>query len=65
MLRTPPAYPDEDTPQPDGTVIHARSKYAKHLEFFEAGAKYRQRAARCANRVGKTLGMGAMRPRRI
>ena len=42
----------------DGSVIHARHKYAKHLEFFEAGAKYRERCFMAANRVGKTLGAG-------
>jgi phage terminase large subunit-like protein len=42
-----------------GTVLHARSRYPKHLEFFEAGALYRERLAMCANRIGKTLGMGA------
>jgi phage terminase large subunit-like protein len=51
-------FPDEDTPQPDGTLIHARHKYPKHLEFFAAGAKYRERCAMAANRVGKTYGMG-------
>jgi phage terminase large subunit-like protein len=51
-------FPDEDTVQPDGTLIHARHKYAKHLEFFDAGAKYRERCAMAANRVGKTFGMG-------
>jgi len=28
------------------------------MEFFKAGVKYRERGAMCANRVGKTLGMG-------
>jgi phage terminase large subunit-like protein len=51
-------FPDADTLQPDGTLIHARSKYAKHLEFFDAGRQYRERAAICANRIGKTFGMG-------
>ena len=51
-------YPDEDIEQPDGSIIHARHKYAKHLEFFEAGAKYRERCFMAANRVGKTLGAG-------
>ena len=51
-------FPDEDTEQPDGSVIHARRKYAKHLEFFGAGAKYRERCFMAANRVGKTLGAG-------
>ena len=36
-----------------------RELYAKHMEFFESGAEYRERCAMCANRVGKTYGMGA------
>ena len=36
-------FPDEDMTLPDGSVIHARRKYAKHLEFFEEGADYRER----------------------
>jgi phage terminase large subunit-like protein len=51
-------FPDEDVAEPDGSVIHARHKYAKHLEFFAAGAKYRERCFLAANRVGKTLGAG-------
>jgi len=51
-------FPDKDMEQPDGSMIHARRKYAKHLEFFEAGAKYRERCMIAANRVGKTLGAG-------
>lgn len=47
-------FPDEDTVQPDGSIIHARAKYPKHLEFFEAGATYRERCFLAANRVGKT-----------
>lgn len=39
-------------------VFHARSKYAKHLQFFEAGAHYRERCFMAANRVGKTFGAG-------
>ena len=31
-------FPTDDSSQLDGSVIHARHKYAKHLEFFEAGA---------------------------
>lgn len=50
-------FPDEDI-QYLGETMHARHKYAKHLEFFEAGAKYRERCAMAANRVGKSLGMG-------
>jgi phage terminase large subunit-like protein len=51
-------YPDEDTPQPDGSIIYARHKYARHMEFFEAGATYRERCFMAANRVGKTFGAG-------
>ncbi len=51
-------FPATDREQLDGTTIHARAKYAKHLEFFEAGAKYRERCFMAANRVGKTLGAG-------
>ncbi|MGB4498528.1 MAG: terminase family protein [Methylococcaceae bacterium] len=35
-----------------------RSLYPKHLSFFEAGAKYRQRLMLAANRVGKTESVG-------
>lgn len=35
-----------------------RELYQKHLEFFHAGATYRERCAMCANRVGKSEGMG-------
>ncbi len=35
-----------------------RELYQKHLEFFRVGAKYRERCAMCANRIGKTEGMG-------
>jgi len=43
----------------NGPVVHAREKYPAHLDFFKAGAKYRERCAMAANRVGKTAGMGA------
>lgn len=46
-----------DTLYPD-LGEYRRALYPKHLEFFEAGAKYRERCALCANRIGKTLGMG-------
>lgn len=36
-----------------------RELYKKHLTFFEAGTRYRERAAMAANRVGKTEGIGA------
>lgn len=35
-----------------------RELYTKHLEFFRLGATFKQRLALCANRVGKTEGMG-------
>lgn len=35
-----------------------RELYAKHLEFFEAGASYRERCFMAANRIGKTEGAG-------
>ena len=35
-----------------------RELYPKHMEFFRAGATYRERCAICANRIGKTFGMG-------
>lgn len=35
-----------------------RELYPKHLEFFEAGAKYRERVFLAGNRVGKTVGAG-------
>lgn len=37
---------------------YARQHYAKHMEFFEAGAKYRARCLMAANRVGKALKNG-------
>lgn len=43
-------FPDADTIQPDGSIIHARPKYPKHLEFFDAGARYRERCVMAANR---------------
>lgn len=43
-------YPD------DGPL--RRELYPKHMEFFAAGARYRERCAMAANRVGKTEGMG-------
>lgn len=33
----------------------ARSGYSKHLEFFRAGAKFRERCFMAGNRVGKTV----------
>src|SRR6266446_5116367 len=36
-----------------------RELYAKHMAFFAAGRQYQERAMIAANRVGKTLGVGA------
>jgi phage terminase large subunit-like protein len=46
-------FPDEDHYYL-GNIIHARSKYPKHLEFFQAGAKYMARCFMAANRAGKS-----------
>lgn len=35
-----------------------RELYAKHLEFFRAGATHRERLMLAANRIGKTEGIG-------
>ena len=61
-------FPDEDTPWlgpsilggliEEGQILHARSRYQKHLEFFRTGATHRERCFMCANRVGKTLSGG-------
>lgn len=51
-------FPDEDSIQRDGTIIYARDKYAKHLEYFEAGAEFRERCFMAGNRTGKTYGGG-------
>ncbi len=42
----------------EGSTVYARHKYPKLLEFFRAGAKYRERCLMAANRTGKTLGGG-------
>jgi phage terminase large subunit-like protein len=42
---------------PDGGPLR-RELYPKHLEFFRAGATYRERCVLAANRIGKTEGMG-------
>lgn len=46
---------DEDTLLPGGSIAYARRKYPRHIEFFEAGAEYRERCFLAANRVGKTI----------
>lgn len=35
-----------------------RELYPKHMEFFEAGARYRERCFMAANRIGKSEGAG-------
>lgn len=49
-------FPDNDNTLADGTVIYSRARYARHVEFFNAGLKYRERCFLAANRVGKTTG---------
>ena len=55
-------YPEQDSviDYGDGVtaLYHSRHKYPRHMEFFEAGATYRERCGLAANRVGKTFGMG-------
>jgi phage terminase large subunit-like protein len=46
-----------DTFYPDEGPLR-RELYPKHLEFFRAGASFRERCALAANRIGKTEGMG-------
>lgn len=41
-----------------GQVLHARTKYPKHMEWLAAGANYRERCFLAANRVGKSFGAG-------
>lgn len=36
----------------------SRDKYVRHMEFFEAGARYRERCFMAGNRVGKTFSGG-------
>ncbi len=36
-----------------------RELYSKHMAFFAAGREYQERAMVAANRIGKTLGVGA------
>lgn len=50
-------YPEEDTIHNED-VYHSRYKYLKHLEFFKSGKTYPERCAMCANRIGKSFGMG-------
>lgn len=45
-------FPDSDITI-DGQTIYARDRYLKHIEFFDAGANYRERCFLAANRVGK------------
>jgi phage terminase large subunit-like protein len=47
-------FPDE-TVEIAGQTFHARHLYSKHVEFFEAGARYRERCFLAGNRTGKTI----------
>lgn len=46
-------FPDRDYVRPSGETIYRRELYPKHLEFFAAGARYRERCFLAGNRVGK------------
>ncbi len=41
-----------------GQILWRRDLYQQHLEFFRAGADFRERCFMCANRIGKTLSGG-------
>jgi phage terminase large subunit-like protein len=48
-------FTDDGATSPTGEWFYPRSGYPKYVEFFAAGAKYRERAFLAANRVGKTI----------
>lgn len=48
-------FPDRDYVRPSGETIYRRELYPRHLEFFAAGARYRERCFLAGNRVGKTV----------
>lgn len=50
-------YPEEYRKIGDAEYF-PRQLYPKHMEFFRVGVDYAERCAMCANRVGKTFGMG-------
>lgn len=54
FVAPPAAWPPGST---DG-IYWARHRYVKHMEFFEAGKDFRERAAIAGNRVGKALRNG-------
>lgn len=45
----------KETIEIGGTIFYARDLYPKHMEFFEVGAKFRERLFLAANRIGKTI----------
>lgn len=51
-------FSDNGCTGPNGGHMHGREGYKKHLEFFKAGAEFRERCFMAANRVGKTVGGG-------
>lgn len=55
-------YPAEDNlddlDETGAPIYYARRRYKRHMEFFKAGAQYRERCIMAANRVGKTYGIG-------
>ena len=48
-------FPDNDNVAANGEILYARARYPKHMEFFDVGARYRERCFLAANRVGKTV----------
>lgn len=46
-------FPDE-THTWQGETFHSRDLYPRHMEFFEAGSRYRESCFMAANRVGKS-----------
>jgi phage terminase large subunit-like protein len=54
---SPPAPRKLSTFYPDEGPLR-RELYPKHLQFFRAGARHRERLMMAANRVGKTEGIG-------
>lgn len=57
-IENPSVFNKIDSYYPDFGPLR-RELYAKHMEFFEAGATHQERCFLAANRVGKTEGVGA------
>ena len=55
-------FPSQDAVEPYGTTLYARGRYAKHLEFFAAGAEYRERCLMAATGSARRSAPAATRP---